>query len=191
MRNRFLVSAGLFALAALLASNVAVAQTANPSSKAYSPARTPDGHPDLQGTYDLATITPMQRPTGSKLVLTKEEALKRETDQAARREKEDQPIDANRTAPPKGGDGSPGPYGNVGGYNYGWLDPGSKYNMVDGQYRTSLIIDPENGRMPPYTPEAQKRIAELRQAPTSDTTESNDPGLEKAPGAYDDPERRP
>jgi hypothetical protein len=52
-------------------------------------------------------------------------------------------------------------------------------------------MDPPDGRMPPYTPEAQKRMASLRAAPSSDQTESNDPGLEKAPGAYDDPERRP
>ena len=193
MRNRFLVSAGLLALAALLVSTAVpvVAQTATPASKAYSPPRTPDGHPDLQGTYDLATITPMQRPAGSKLVLTKEEALKRETAQAAYREKEDQPIDADRKAPPKGGDGSPGPYGNVGGYNYGWLDPGSTFTIVDGQKRASLIIDPQDGRIPAMTDAAKKRMAQFAARPTSDAVESNDPGLEKEPGAYDDPERRP
>ena len=193
MRNRFLVSAGLLALAALLVSTVApaAAQTAKPESKAYNPPRTPDGHPDLQGTYDLATITPMQRAVGTPLVLTKEEALKREKAQAAYREKEDAPIDANRTAPPKGGDGSPGPYGNVGGYNYGWLDPGSTLTVVDGQKRASLIIDPQDGRLPPMTDAAKKRMAQFRARPTSDAVESNDPGLEKEPGAYDDPERRP
>ncbi|HTS48112.1 MAG TPA: hypothetical protein VMH05_09215 [Bryobacteraceae bacterium] len=193
MRNRFVVLAGLLALAALLLSTVvpAVAQTATPASKGYNPPRMPDGHPDLQGTYDLATITPMQRAAGSKLVLTKEEALKRETAQAARREKEDQPIDANRTAPPKGGDGSPGPYGNVGGYNYGWLDPGSTFTIVDGQKRASLIIDPQDGRIPAMTDAAKKRMAQFAARPTSDAVESNDPGLEKEPGAYDDPERRP
>ncbi|HUJ49283.1 MAG TPA: hypothetical protein VLW25_03765 [Bryobacteraceae bacterium] len=193
MRNRFLVSAGLLALAALLVSTVApaAAQTAKPESKAYNPPRTPDGHPDLQGTYDLATITPMQRAAGTPLVLTKEEALKREKAQAAYREKEDAPIDANRTAPPKGGDGSPGPYGNVGGYNYGWLDPGSTLTVVDGQKRASLIIDPQDGRLPPMTDAAKKRMAQFRARPTSDAVESNDPGLEKEPGAYDDPERRP
>jgi hypothetical protein len=181
------------ALAALLVSTAvpAVAQTAKPASQSYNAPRTPDGHPDLQGTYDLATITPMQRAAGSKLVLTKEEALKRETAQAAYREKEDQPIDANRTAPPKGGDGSPGPYGNVGGYNYGWLDPGSTFTIVDGQKRASLIIDPSDGRIPAMTDAAKKTMAQFAARPTSDAVESNDPGLEKEPGAYDDPERRP
>ena len=193
MRNRFVVLAGLLALAALLLSTSipAVAQTAKPASKAYHPPRTPDGHPDLQGIYDLATITPMQRTAGTPLVLTKEEALKRETAQAAYREREDQPIDPDRKAPPKGGDGSPGPYGNVGGYNYGWLDPGSTFTIVDGQKRASLIIDPPDGRLPPRTAQAEKRMAQFAARPTSDAVESNDPGLEKEPGAYDDPERRP
>jgi hypothetical protein len=153
--------------------------------------RMPDGHPDLQGMYDLATLTPVDRPGGKGPTMTKDEAAALERAAAQRRVKEDAQIDGNRSAPPKGGDGSPGPYGNVGGYNYGWLDPGSKYNMVDGQYRTSLIIDPANGRTPPFTAAAQKRISSQRLAPTSDSTESNDPGLEKEPGAYDDPERRP
>jgi len=150
-----------------------------------------DGHPDLQGTYDLATITPMQREPGSKLVLTKEEALKRETAYAAMRERGDQPIDGNRAAPPKGGDGSQGPYGNVGGYNSGWLDPGSTFTIVNGERRASLIIDPPDGRVPALTPAAAKRTSTLSARLTSDAQESNDPGLEKEPGAYDDPERRP
>jgi hypothetical protein len=151
----------------------------------------PDGHPDLQGTYDLATITPMQRASGTTLVLTKEEALKQETARAGQRERGDAPIDANRSAPPKGGDGSPGPYGNVGGYNSGWLDPGSTFTVVNGEARASLIVDPADGRIPALTPQAKQRNAAFASRPTSDAQESNDPGLEKEPGAYDDPERRP
>jgi hypothetical protein len=153
--------------------------------------RMPDGHPDLQGTYDLATLTPVERSKGAKAALTKEEARRLETAAAARRARQDQAIAGDRAAPPKGGDGSVGAAGNVGGYNGGWLDPGSSYTVVDGQVRTSLVVDPADGRVPPYTPEAQKRLTNQRSQPTSDATESNDPGLEKAPGAYDDPERRP
>ncbi len=191
MRNRIAVFA--LAIAALLALTLipAAAQTAKAPGKAYNPPRMPDGHPDLQGTYDLATITPMERAAGSKLVLTKEEALKLETARAGQRERGDAPIDGNRSAPPKGGDGSPGPYGNVGGYNSGWLDPGSTFTVVNGEKRASLLVDPPDGRIPALTPAARQRRSDINARPTSDAQESNDPGLEKAPGAYDDPERRP
>jgi len=192
MRSRIAVCLGLPALAALLISTVpAVAQNSNESGKKYSPPRMPDGHPDLQGTYDLATITPVERAQGTPLVLTKEQALKQETQRAGQRERADAPLDANRSAPPKGGDGSVGAAGNVGGYNYGWLDPGSTFTVVNGEKRASLIVDPADGRVPPMTDEARKRTRAFNARPTSDAQESSDPGLERAPGAYDDPERRP
>ena len=183
MRYRMAV---LLCLSALVLSSVAFPQTAK-----YSPPRMPDGHPDLQGTYDLATITPVERAAGTPLVLTKEQALKLETQRAAQRERADAPLDANRPAPPKGGDGSQGAAGNVGGYNAGWLDPGSAFTVVNGEKRASLIVDPADGRVPPMTDAARKRMTAFNARPTSDAQESNDPGLEKAPGAYDDPERRP
>ncbi|MBZ5611080.1 MAG: hypothetical protein LAP38_22690 [Acidobacteriia bacterium] len=190
MRNRFVACLPAMAALLLLSLVPAAAQTPKPG-QAYNPPRMADGHPDLQGVYDLATITPMERAAGSKLVLTKEEALKQETARAGQRERGDQPIDGNRAAPPKGGDGSPGPYGNVGGYNSGWLDPGSTFTVVNGEKRASLVVDPADGRVPPRTPDGMKRITALYGRPTSDAQESNDPGLETAPGAYDDPERRP
>ena len=60
-----------------------------------------DGHPDLQGIYDLATLTPVERPAGTPLVLTDEEAAKLEQ-QAARRARSARraPIDGDRAAPP-------------------------------------------------------------------------------------------
>src|SRR5438874_2688262 len=117
-------------------------------------ARTPDGHPDLQGTYDLATLTPLERPAGAKAVMTAEEAAKIERAAALRKEEEDQSIKGDRQAPPKGGDGSQGPAGNVGGYNAFWLDPGSTYTVVNGEKRTSIVVDPANGRVPPLKPAA-------------------------------------
>ena len=152
--------------------------------------RLPDGHPDLQGTYDLATLTPIERPAGAKPTMTLEEAAKLEKDAAALKKLGDVSIKGDRPAPPKGGDGSAGPAGNVGGYNTFWLDPGSSYTIVDGQKRTSLVVDPPDGHVPPYTPAAKQRVAALLSRPTSDVQETNDPGLEPA-GSYDDPERRP
>ena len=154
--------------------------------------RTADGHPDLTGVYDLAMLTPLERPNGMPAVMSDEEAAKLEKQSADQNRALDKAIDGNRAAPPKGGDGSVGPAGNVGGYNNFWLDRGSNYSIVDGQRRTSIVIDPPDGRVPAITAEARQRqasrLAQFR--PTSDQSESNDPGLEPA-GAYDDPERRP
>src|SRR5947207_3154077 len=87
------------------------AQAPKPSAKPYTPPRAPDGHPDLQGTYDLATLTPLERPAGVKAVLSEDEAAKLERDVAARKEQAGRPISGDRTAPPKGGDGSTGAAG--------------------------------------------------------------------------------
>src|ERR1051326_1273825 len=183
MRHRFIMPAVALAIAVWLAAAV-VATAADPksSAKPYSPRRMSDGHPDLQGMYDLATLTPLERQPGLNAVLTKEEAHRIEAAAAKLKEQGDKPLQADRTAPPKGGDGSVGAAGNVGGYNYGWLDPGSAYTIVDGQIRSSLIIDPPNGRVPQLAPEAAQRMAAARARPTSDATESNDPGLDKTPG---------
>src|SRR5262245_57589883 len=171
--------------AVVLAAAVTAAQAPRPVP------RLPDGHPDLQGTYDLATLTPLERRAGQPLVLSAEDAKKLEAQVADRYSKLDAPIDGNRAAPPKGGDGSPGPYGNVGGYNNFWLDPGSQYTVIDGQKRASLLIDPPDGRVPPLTADAQRRNAARRLATTSDqTSREDDPGFEGA-NAYDDPEQRP
>src|SRR5712671_6683868 len=104
MRHRFVALAGLPALAALLLATVvpAAAQNSKAPAKPYSPHRMPDGHPDLQGTYDLATMTPMERPSGAKAVLTKEEAARLESAAARQREQGDKAIPGDRTAPPKG-----------------------------------------------------------------------------------------
>ncbi len=153
--------------------------------------RLPDGHPDFQGMYDAATLTPLERAPGSKLVLTKAEAEVVEKAMAAQTSAGDQAIAADRKAPPKGGDGSAGAAGNVGGYNTFWLDMGSSLTVVRGEKRASIVVDPVDGRVPPLNQKARARIAAQRAAaPTSDAQESKEPGLEPT-GAYDDPERRP
>ena len=193
MRNRSIALAGVVAVAltgAVLIPLPITGQAPKAAAKPYAPPRMPDGHPDLQGTYDLATLTPLERPAGTKAVLTAEEAAKLERDVAARVELGGQPIKADRTAPPKGGDGSTGAAGGVGGYNNFWLDPGSSYTIVNGERRTAIVVDPPDGRVPPLTPQARQRAAARLPRPTSDATESRDPGLEP-PGSYDDPERRP
>ncbi|MBI2149573.1 MAG: hypothetical protein HYU27_03070 [Acidobacteria bacterium] len=193
MRNRFVALTDVLALTITIAFLVPVpvtGQARGATAKPYAPPRMPDGHPDLQGTYDLATLTPLERPAGARATLTEDEAAKLERDVAARNEVRAAPITGERQAPPKGGDGSTGAAGGVGGYNNFWLDAGSSYTIVNGEKRTSLVVDPPDGRVPPLTAAARARAAARLARPTSDTTQSNDPGLE--PGAaYDDPERRP
>ena len=188
MRSRFIAFVGVIVILTFgLNLN---AQTPKLAAKPYTLPRTPDGHPDLEGTYDLATLTPLERPNGMKAVLTDDEAKTMEKDVAARAQAAGRPISPERAAPPKGGDGSTGPAGGVGGYNNFWLDPGSAYTVVDGQKRTSIVIDPPDGKVPPLTPAARARLGARIVRPTSDTTESHDPGLEP-PGSYDDTELRP
>jgi hypothetical protein len=185
-------------LATIVAATVALTtmplagQTARPTAASATSAgpRTPDGHPDLTGIYDIATLTPVERAASSPLVLTDEQAAKLEQAVAARKNDQAAPIRADRDAPPLGGDGSAGAAGNVGGYNSFWIDSGSHYSVVDGRKRASIVIDPADGRIPQVKPDARQRLARnLR--PTSDqSAREDDPGFE-GNGAYDDPERRP
>jgi len=180
----------LFASIALGVAGLALAtpvRLAGQAAQTYSPPRLPDGRPDLQGTYDLATLTPLERPDGMKAVLTADEVAKIQRAVAAQIALGNRPSSADRAAPPKGGDGSRGAAGNVGGYNSFWLDPGSTYTMVNGEARTSLVIDPPDGRLPPLKPAARQRLGALLARPSAE----NDPGLDPTPGAYDNPERRP
>ena len=152
--------------------------------------RTSDGKPDLSGTYDIATVTPLQRPEelGDKLTMTEEEGLEAAVRVAAGKAAAHATSDPDRQAPPAGGDGSAGPSGNVGGYNSFWIDFGDTAIKVDGQYRTSIITDPANGRQPQMTPVAGMKMAKL----FGDVLHENKGDawwVDRAgPGPYDDPE---
>jgi hypothetical protein len=166
-------------------------------------ARTPDGHPDLQGTYDLATMTPLERWPGDPPFLTKEKAVSLQRAELERRSKSaggDEPLPLDRPPPPVGGDTSePKSFfevlekrggGAVGGYNRAWLNQGLAYTEVGGQIRTSIIIDPPDGRLPPYNEIARERLAAARATPTSTAAERQG-GAAAPPGAFDNPEQRP
>src|SRR5260370_7907680 len=103
MRHRFVALAGLPAAAALLLWTAfsAVAQNPKTPAKTHGLRRMADGHPDLQGTYDVATLTPLERPSGAKLTLSKEEAAKLESGAAQRRAQGDQPLKGDRPPPPQ------------------------------------------------------------------------------------------
>jgi len=155
--------------------------------------RTPDGKPDLSGTYDIATLTPLTRPSslGERQSLTDAEA-KTLADQAkAVAAATNKASDPNRKAPPAGGDGSEGPAGNVGGYNSLWVDIGEGAFKVDGKWRTSILIDPPNGRMPPATAEARRLGAERAKMSRPNRGDAFWITEGISPGPYDDPEMRP
>jgi hypothetical protein len=65
--------------------------------------------------------------------------------------------------------------GAVDGYNRYWLNQGTQYTVVDGQIRTSIVIDPTDGRVPPYNAAARKRGASRRGIPTSHSREKQRP----------------
>jgi hypothetical protein len=151
MSTRILVS--LSALALMAAATV-TAQTPAPAAKPAMAAkaksaaipRTPDGHPDLQGVWTNATITPMTRPTAFKDKPTISDA------EAKVYEKKDLEVldsqDGKSDGPLIAAAGSSG----TGGYNVLFIDKGTELARVDGQARTSLIIDPPDGRMPAMIP---------------------------------------
>ena len=112
--------------------------------------RTAWGQPDLQGVWDFRTITPLQRPEdlAEREFLTEEEAAELEQNAANR------DVRLWEAGPRRTEAG-----GNVGAYNSFWMDRGLR--VVETR-RSSLIVDPPNGRMPAMTPDAQRRAEERR-----------------------------
>ncbi len=154
--------------------------------------RTASGKPDLSGTYDVATLTPLQRPAvfGDNLYLTREQADAFAAQDRAREEDDSRQSDPNREAPPEGGDGSAGAAGNVGGYNAFWIDNGEAVFEIDGKFRTSIITSPANGRQPEMTQDGERRAAERRRMFRQNTGTAWWVS-EGGPGPYDHPEARP
>jgi len=174
MHNRWMVSLGWAGLLLALADGVAARDK---------------GVPDLSGTYDIATVTPLQRPQelGDTLTLSDEQAQAVAARVAAAKEAGLERSDPNREAPPAGGDGSAGAAGNVGGYNSFWIDNGDTAIRINGEYRTSIIVDPKNGRYPAMTPTAQQKMARFFAQFRQNTGEAWWLG-QQGPGPYDDPE---
>ena len=208
----FIGSAALAAAAVSYATGAVQAQAAGPAAAqpaaakpgAAKPAikRTADGHPDLQGLYDVATMTPVERPNGVKnLVLTDQEAAAMEAYEAQRQQKNDAPLAADRDAPPVGGERTqPKSYleflelaggGVVGGYNHFWLAEGNRVIRVDGQPRSSLVMDPPDGKVPKAKPEAQQRNARYAAGGAVAPDASESAATSGPPGAFDGPELRP
>ncbi len=150
--------------------------------------RTASGRPDLSGTYDIANLTPFQRDPkyGDQKIMPEADAEAIARQMAGFGELLSQASDPERSAPPAGGDGSTGPSGQVGGYNFFWIDMGTKIYPIDGEYRTSVLYDPPNGRLPPLSESGKKRRAEHH--PYSYENTGGAWWLETGDDPYDGPE---
>ena len=141
-QKSFVAGSTLAAVAAamILGPTLAVAQTT-----AVPP--TPWGAPDLQGVWDFRTLTPMERPDelADKQILTAEEAAQFREGRLAEIFARDDEVPADI----------------VGNYNQFWFDRGT---TVVETNRTSLVVDPPDGRLPPLTPAAQERQAAMAEA---------------------------
>ena len=129
-----------------------------PGAKTWTLSRTPDGQPDLQGIWTNATLTPLERGvvvaiTGERITLPGTTSLT-VTDQEAREfekriqdggsfDRRDGSADADVSRA----------------YNNLFIDRGTEFARVDGSKRTSLIIDPPEGKIPPLTPETLRKAA--------------------------------
>ena len=122
--------------------NEALAQTP------YTVPRTPDGHPDLQGFWTNQTYTPLERPDGvTKPFYTEEEAAAIEQGRAE--------VEISQTVP-----------GTVPDVHYDFTQFGldRSQSTFARNLRTSLIVDPSNGKLPPVTAVGQRRAADVAAA---------------------------
>ena len=162
MSHRFLASIVVVAtVIAIELPSPGIAQDQTTAADMATPPLTVWGAPDLRGIWDFRTITPLERPNdlAGKQVLTETEADELEEQTAQSR------IEADSPAIPERCIGSPNFIDCIGSYNQLWFDRGTE---VTADRRTSLIIDPPDGRIPPLTPKAQKRadeVAEIRRRP--------------------------
>jgi hypothetical protein len=152
MRKQITALCGVFGLAVALAPSLVVAQP----SAAGAPMRTPDGQPDVSGIFTFRTLTPLERPQEFEGVeqLSAEDAAAFESAERTRRNRD-------LFDPEKGAlFYAPRSEGGVLSYNEFWYERGVE---LTSDKRTSLIVDPPNGRRPPRT-EASRVAARERAA---------------------------
>jgi hypothetical protein len=150
---------------ALLATTVTYAQATSKvvaSKAAWKLPRTEFGQPDLQGNWNNATLTQVERAAqfGTRNVLTANEAAQIEGSAAKHVEENAKPTDPGTKVQDLPKDCGYGFSGTNCGYNNFWVDRGNSVIRINGEVRASMLIDPPNGRMPAMTAEARKRQAD-------------------------------
>jgi hypothetical protein len=138
-------------------------QSAGPAARATPTAtwkapRTPDGQPDLQGVWDFRNVIPLERPArfADKAFLTDEEIAEYEKEAAHRLDMDRRDDDPNRTPPVVNGQRATADVARA--YNEFWWDYGKKFV---GAKRSSLIVDPPDGKLPPLTAKGRKAADEF------------------------------
>jgi hypothetical protein len=132
---------------------------AQTTPKNWKPPRTSEGTPDLQGIWTSATLTRLERPDqfGNRLVLTDAEAFAIENAEQQYVQNAAKPSDLSKEQSKCGVNLEFGC-----GYNNFWIDRGSKVIEIDGQKRSSLLIDPPDGKLPPLTDKRRQELAKQR-----------------------------
>jgi hypothetical protein len=172
MIYRFLVTMTALGVIAAQLPGQSTSAPAKSTTASKAVPRTPDGHPDFQGVWTNATLTPLERRPefAAKATATDAEAKEFET-----KDKEVNTLDSDVTSSFNRATGGPG----VGAYNNLFVDRGSELARVDGVKRTSLIIDPPDGKIPRATAGAPRQQGGGGQ------------GEQYAGGGYDSVKRRP
>src|SRR5437588_2588201 len=156
-----LVAAGvvlLVATAFAAGQDFSAAAKTNTTHKAWTPPRTADGQPDLQGVWTNNSVTPLERP---KDLAAKEFYTEAELKELAKKEHERLVQIEEQGQPPANHSGVEGAAADDVHYDFSQFGLDRGQSKLAWNQRTSIIVGPD-GRIPPLTPEARSRIAEIR-----------------------------